>query len=70
VDSLRVFAGYAGWGSGQLQTEIDEGAWYVLSAEPGDAFVTEPERLWSAVLRRQGGDVALVATFPDDPAQN
>ena len=70
VDSLRVFAGYAGWGSGQLQSEIDEGAWYVVGAEPADAFVPEPERLWSAVLRRQGGDVALVATFPDDPGQN
>lgn len=70
VDSLRVFAGYAGWGTGQLQAEIDEGAWYVLTAEPGDAFAAEPERLWSAVLRRQGGEVALVSTFPEDPAQN
>lgn len=70
VDSLRVFAGYAGWGSGQLQAEIEEGAWYVVTAEPGDPFAAEPERLWSAVLRRQGGDVALVATFPDDPSQN
>jgi putative transcriptional regulator len=70
VDHLRVFAGSAGWGSGQLQAEIEEGAWYVVSAEPGDPFAHQPDRLWSAVLRRQGGDVALVATFPDDPAQN
>ena len=70
VDNLRVFAGYAGWGSGQLQGEIEEGAWYVVPAEPGDPFASQPERLWSAVLRRQGGDVALVSTFPDDPSQN
>ena len=70
VECLRVFAGYAGWGTGQLQSEIDEGAWYVVSAEPSDAFADHPDRLWSSVLRRQGGDVALVATFPDDPAQN
>ena len=62
--------GYAGWSAGQLDAEIDEGAWYVLPGEPADAFVTEPERLWPAVLRRQGGGLALVATYPDDPVLN
>ncbi|MGO9078906.1 MAG: YqgE/AlgH family protein [Streptosporangiaceae bacterium] len=70
VTSLRVFAGYAGWGAGQLPGEISEGAWYVLGGEPADAFYAEPERLWPSVLRRQGGELALVATYPDDPAQN
>jgi putative transcriptional regulator len=70
ISSMRVFAGYAGWGAGQLRDEIDEGAWYVLSGEPADAFFAEPERLWPAVLRRQGGDLALVATYPDDPVLN
>jgi putative transcriptional regulator len=70
ISSMRVFAGYAGWGAGQLRDEIEEGAWFVLPGEPADAFVTKPEGLWSAVLRRQGGDLALVATFPDDPVMN
>jgi putative transcriptional regulator len=70
VTAFRVFAGYAGWGPGQLQAEIDEGSWYVLRGEPADAFSTDPGRLWRAVLRRQGGEIALVATFPDDPACN
>jgi putative transcriptional regulator len=70
ITSFRVFAGYAGWGPGQLQAEIDEGAWYLLSAEPADAFFNRPERLWPAVLRRQGGVMALMATYPDDPALN
>jgi putative transcriptional regulator len=70
IASLRVFAGYAGWGPGQLQAEIEEGAWYVIPAEPADAFAAEPERLWRAVLRRAGGTLALVATYPDDPALN
>src|SRR5207249_3616283 len=55
IASLRVFAGYAGWGPGQVQAEIEEGAWYVLPAEPADAFAAEPERLWQVVLRRAGG---------------
>ena len=70
ITSFRVFAGYAGWGAGQLRAEIDEGAWYVLPGHPADAFVTEPERLWQEVLRRQGGELALVATYPDDPVWN
>jgi putative transcriptional regulator len=70
VTRLRVFAGYAGWGVGQLRSEVEEGAWYVLPAESGDAFMDDPERLWPGVLRRQGGDLAFVATFPDDPSLN
>lgn len=70
ITSLRVFAGYAGWGSGQLQAEIEEGAWYVLPGEPADLFMADPGQLWSSVLRRQGGDLALVATYPEDPRLN
>jgi putative transcriptional regulator len=70
ITSLRVYAGYAGWSAGQLKSEIDEGAWYVVPAEPGDAFCAEPERLWPEVLRRQGGELAYLATYPDDPGLN
>jgi putative transcriptional regulator len=70
ISSMRVFAGYAGWGAGQLRDEIEEGAWYVLPGNPDDAFAAEPERLWEQVLRRQGGELALVATYPEDPIWN
>jgi putative transcriptional regulator len=67
---LRIFAGYAGWGAGQLESELSEGAWYVVAAERQDAFTGEPDRLWRSVLRRQPGDLALVSTFPEDPSMN
>lgn len=70
IQSLRVYAGYAGWSPGQLEAEIGEGAWFVLSAEPGDVFAAAPERLWRAVLHRQEGEVAFLATYPDDPGLN
>jgi putative transcriptional regulator len=70
IQSFRVYAGYAGWGAGQLQAEIDEGAWYIVKAEPSDVFIADPEQLWRTVLRRQGGDMAFVATYPDDPSLN
>lgn len=70
LGSLRIFAGYAGWGSGQLESEILEGSWFVVDATPADAFTTAPDGLWRAVLRRQEGELALVSTFPDDPSLN
>ncbi len=70
VDLVRIFAGYSGWGGGQLEDELADGGWYVVDAEPSDAFTTQPERLWRDVLRRQGGDLALVSTYPDDPSDN
>ena len=70
LDRVRVFAGYAGWGGGQLEHEIEEGSWYVLDADPEDALSSEPVGLWRSVLKRQGGRLALVANFPADPNMN
>jgi putative transcriptional regulator len=70
VSALRIFAGYAGWGAGQLEAEIEEGAWYVVPAEPQDLFLEDPERLWATVLRRQGGQLAMLATMPAEPGLN
>jgi len=67
---MRIFAGYAGWSSGQLEGEITEGAWYVVPSEPDDVFSLDPDGLWRRVLRRQHDQMAYLATYPDDPAQN
>jgi putative transcriptional regulator len=70
VAGLRIFAGYAGWSDGQLEQEIRDGGWYVVEAEARDAFTSEPATLWASVLRRQRGNLALVASLPDDPTMN
>ncbi|GAB2780831.1 YqgE/AlgH family protein [Streptomyces daliensis] len=70
LGSLRIFAGYAGWGPGQLENELSEGAWYVVESEPGDVSSPSPEGLWRSVLRRQRSELAMVATYPDDPSLN
>ncbi len=67
---IRVFAGYAGWGPGQLEHELVEGAWIVVPALGSDVFTTSPGSLWSDVLRREGGPLAIVAMLPDDPRVN
>lgn len=65
---LRVYAGYAGWGSGQLDGEVEEGAWIVEAADPEDPF--NEGDLWSEALHRKGGAYALLATMPSDPSLN
>ncbi len=66
----RVFAGYAGWGAGQLEAEIAGGDWIAHAAEPQDVFSEAPEDLWSEVLTRKGGSYALLARMPLDPSVN
>jgi len=66
----RVFVGYAGWSAGQLESELEEESWLVLPAEPDDLFSDDPDGLWSAVLRRQGGPYALLSLMPPDPSLN
>ena len=66
----RVFAGYSGWGPGQLEAELEEPAWIVAEAEPDDVFAADPDELWRTVLGRQGGKFALIASMPYDPRLN
>ena len=70
VREVRLFAGYAGWSPGQLEAEVEEGAWWVLDSLPADAFDPQPEHLWSRVLRRQGPPIAFAASYPPDPTLN
>ena len=70
VHEVRVFRGYAGWGPGQLDGEIESGAWLVLDSQPGDVFSNRPDELWRNVLRRQPGRLAWLANAPDDLSLN
>ena len=65
----RVFAGYAGWGEGQLEEELEQESWILERAVPEDVFADEAD-LWSSVLRRKGGPYAVVASMPPDPSLN
>ena len=66
----RIFAGYAGWGPGQLDGELEEGSWIVEPALVDDVFTVEPDELWSAVLLRKGGPFGVLALMPPDPSLN
>jgi putative transcriptional regulator len=66
----RVFAGYAGWGPGQLEAELEEESWIVEPALASDVFTVHPERLWQDILRRKGHAFDLLRTMPPDPTMN
>ncbi len=66
----RVFAGYSGWGPGQLEQELAEDAWLVTGATETDVFTEQPERLWERVVERLGPSYAMLRTMPLDPSAN
>ncbi len=66
----RAFVGHAGWGPGQLDSELERGDWILEPARRADAFSAEPLELWADVLTRKGGSYALIARMPTDPSVN
>ena len=70
IRQARVFAGYSGWGPGQLEGELAEQSWIVEPALEGDVFTNEPDTLWSRVLQRKGPAFDLMSEIPFDPRMN
>lgn len=70
VMAARLYAGYSGWGPGQLDFELAQDAWIVVDAEPDDPFLPDAEELWQRILARQGGRLARLSLFPRDPSLN
>ena len=50
----RFFLGYAGWGSGQLESELAASAWITVDASRQLVFDTDPELMWEAAIRSLG----------------
>jgi len=54
--TLRLILGYAGWGEGQLEREMVEGAWITAKAHAKYIFETPPAETWNRVLNDMGVD--------------
>ena len=70
IRRARVFAGYSGWGAGQLEAEMAADSWLLDPARPDDVFTDDPDGLWSRVVRRKGPDFELLSRMPFDPRLN
>jgi putative transcriptional regulator len=65
TDDLRFYVGYAGWGPGQLEAEMDAGAWRVIRGGADTVFDSKPESLWDRVVRNLDVTFAkLIAPSP------
>jgi len=72
-DPYRVFVGHSGWGEGQLEGELEEGAWLTLPARMAHIFADESE-IWETVTHEIGRamltDCLHLDGAPDDPMSN
>src|SRR5579871_2534050 len=57
----RLIVGYAGWGAGQLEAELEASAWLLSDVDPDLIFKTPADRMWEAAIRRLGADPATLS---------
>jgi putative transcriptional regulator len=67
---IRCYIGYAGWAPGQLEAEINAGAWHLMHGDSDLIFDANPATLWPEMMARIGGECAIYATMPPDPSLN
>lgn len=58
--------GYAGWGPGQLDDELDEGDWLPVPMNRAILFGTKPEDAWIAAFRQAGIEPGLWSFKPGE----
>ena len=68
--SLRAFVGYAGWSAGQLEGEIAQNTWVVVTAPPDLFELPLDGTLWRTLLAREGAEWRLLADEPEETGQN
>ena len=68
--TIRCYLGYAGWGPGQLESELKGGAWTLIPGSPGLIFDHDTTLLWQEMMRRLGGPCSVYASMPPDPSAN
>lgn len=61
---FRIYLGYAGWAAGQLEAEIQAGAWSVLHRRPSVVFDANPDSLWLRLDRESHSQMAENAAPP------
>jgi putative transcriptional regulator len=63
IGSFRAYAGYAGWGAGQLASELARGDWFVAEADVNTIFSAMPASIWPALIMRFEGQWAMQAAL-------
>jgi putative transcriptional regulator len=70
AQQIKLFAGYSGWGAGQLEDEMKRDAWITHPASLELVFETPPEQLWKKILGQKGWEYKLLSQMPEDLSAN
>src|SRR5207248_2412356 len=69
-NDVRFFAGYSGWGEGQLQTEMDNNHWFLTRPAVSNFFTKPADELWKDSLATVKESYSIFARFGCDPSLN
>jgi putative transcriptional regulator len=61
---FHTFVGYAGWSAGQLQHEVELGAWHIMAADAATVFHSDPDSVWPRLIRRTETQIAGIPRVP------
>ncbi len=67
---VKFFVGYAGWEPHQLDTEMEQKAWFLADTDYHNIMLDNASEIWGNELRRMGSNYAVFSNFPDDPSLN
>jgi putative transcriptional regulator len=70
IITVCAFVGYAGWGAGQLESEMKQKAWLLQKANPSVLKLDRLPNLWFDIMRGLGPWYKMLAAAPDDPSLN
>jgi len=70
TQKLRIYAGYSGWGAGQLDEEMKRKSWLTHPASVDHVFLADPSKLWRQIMLEKGGVHRLMADAPEDLSWN
>lgn len=60
-NQFMLALGYAGWGAGQLDGEIQQNAWLHVPADMDLTFATAHDRKWERAIAKIGVDLSLLS---------
>jgi putative transcriptional regulator len=68
--AVRIYAGYSGWGPGQLENELKRESWVVLKATRQVVFDPDPQASWAEALARKGPLYQIILQTGFKPSMN
>jgi len=64
---FHTYIGYAGWGAGQLEHEVELGAWHIMPPDVATVFHSDPDSVWPRLIRKTETQIAWIPRIPHLP---